>query len=52
MEKFKKVPTLSGLVSFSPKLHTVFGRQYRVIKIQDNKAQLVGTVVAKVVPKI
>jgi branched-chain amino acid transport system substrate-binding protein len=50
--KFKKVPTLSGLVSFSPKLHTVFGRQYRVIKIQDNKARLVGTVVAKVVPKI
>ncbi len=50
--KFRKVPTLSGLVSFSPKLHTVFGRQYRVIKIQDNKARLVGTVVAKVVPKI
>ena len=52
MEKFKKVPTLSGLVSFSAKYHTVFGRQYRVIKIQDNKAHLVGTVVAKVVPKI
>src|SRR5439155_4540677 len=41
MEKFKKVPTLSGLVSFSAKFHTVFGRQYRVIKIQDNKAHLV-----------
>jgi branched-chain amino acid transport system substrate-binding protein len=52
MEKFKKVPTLSGLVSFSPRYHTVFGRQYRVIKIQNNKAHLVGTVVAKVVPKI
>ncbi len=52
LEKFKRVPTLSGLVSFSPKLHTVFGRQYRVIKIQDNKARLVGTVVAKVVPTI
>ena len=39
MVKFKKVPTISGLVSFSPSLHTVFGRQYRVIKIQDNKAQ-------------
>jgi branched-chain amino acid transport system substrate-binding protein len=52
LEKFKKVPTLSGLVSFSPTLHSVFGRQYRVIKIQDNKAKLVGTVVAKVVPKI
>ena len=52
LEKFNKVPTLSGPVSFSPKLHTVFGRRYRVIKIQDNKAHLVGTVVAKVVPKI
>ncbi|HZU19985.1 MAG TPA: ABC transporter substrate-binding protein [Gaiellaceae bacterium] len=52
MEKFKGVPTLSGKVSFSPTLHSVFGRQYRVIKIQNNKAHLVGTVVAKVVPKI
>ena len=47
MEKFKKVPTLSGLVSFSPQYHTVFGRQYRVIKIQNNKAQLVGAVTAQ-----
>jgi branched-chain amino acid transport system substrate-binding protein len=52
MERFKKVPTLSGLVSFSPSLHAVFGRQYRVIRIQNNKAKRVGTVVAKVVPKI
>jgi hypothetical protein len=52
MEKFKRVPTLSGLVSFSKTYHTVFGRQYRVIKIQNNKAHLVGTVRAKVVPKI
>jgi branched-chain amino acid transport system substrate-binding protein len=52
MEKFRRVPTLSGLVSFSPSLHTVFGRQYRVIKIQDNKAREVATVSAKVVPKI
>ncbi len=50
--KFTKVPTLSGLVSFSPTLHSVFGRQYRVIKIQENNAKLVGLVVAKVVPKI
>jgi branched-chain amino acid transport system substrate-binding protein len=52
MEKFKGVPTLSGKVSFSPTLHTVFGRQYRVIKIQDNKPKVVGSVVAKVVVKI
>jgi len=29
MVKFNKVPTLSGLVSFSPALHSVSGRQYR-----------------------
>ena len=52
MEKFRGVPTLSGKVSFSPKLHTVFGRQYRVIKIQDNNAKVVGSVTARVVPKI
>ncbi len=52
MEKFNKVPTISGLVSFSAKYHTVFGRQYRVIKIDNNKARYVGSVTAKVVPKI
>jgi branched-chain amino acid transport system substrate-binding protein len=52
MEKFRKVPTLSGLVSFSPSLHSVFGRQYRVIQIQNNKGKRIGSVVAKVVPKI
>src|SRR4051812_34506574 len=52
MEKFKAVPTISGLVSFSPTLHTVFGRQYRVMSIQNNVPKRVGTVVAKVVPKI
>jgi len=52
MEKFKNVPTLSGNVSFSKSLHTVFGRQYRVIRVQDNVPKVVGTVKAKVVPKI
>jgi branched-chain amino acid transport system substrate-binding protein len=52
LEKYKKVPTLSGLVSFSPTLHAVSGRQYRVVQIQNNKARVVGTIVAKVVPKI
>lgn len=52
MEKFRKVPTISGNVSFSRSVHTVFGRRYRVIRIQNNVPRLVGTVVAKVVPKI
>jgi len=50
--KFKNVPVLGSRVSFSAKLHTVHGRQYRVIKIQDNKAKLVGLVTAKVIPKL
>jgi branched-chain amino acid transport system substrate-binding protein len=52
IEKFHKQPTISGLVSFSPQLHSVFGRQYRVIKVNDNKARLVGTVTAKQIANI
>jgi branched-chain amino acid transport system substrate-binding protein len=52
IEKFHKQPTISGLVSFSPQLHSVFGRQYRVIKVNDNKARLVGTIVAQKVANI
>jgi branched-chain amino acid transport system substrate-binding protein len=52
MERFKNVNTLSGKVSFSRSLHTVFGRQYRVIRVQNNTPRVVGTVKAKVVPKI
>jgi branched-chain amino acid transport system substrate-binding protein len=52
MVKFHNVPTLSGKVSFSAKLHTVFGREYRVIEINDNVPKLVGTITAKVVPTI
>jgi branched-chain amino acid transport system substrate-binding protein len=52
MEKFRRVPTISGNVSFSAKIHTVFGRRYRVIRIQNNVPKVVGTIVAKVVAKI
>ncbi len=46
MQKFKKVPTISGRVSFSKKFHTVFGRQYRVIRIENNVLKRVGVVTA------
>jgi len=52
MQTFHKVPTLSGLVSFSPKLHSVFGRAYRVIEINNNKPREITTITAKVVPNI
>jgi branched-chain amino acid transport system substrate-binding protein len=50
MQKFHKVPTISGNVSFSAKLHSVFGREYRVVEINNNVPIAKGTVTAKVVP--
>jgi branched-chain amino acid transport system substrate-binding protein len=50
MQKFHDVPTLSGKVSFSKKFHSVFGRAYRVIEIQNNVPIARGEVTAKVVP--
>ena len=40
LEKFKKVPALGGAISFSLTLHTVFGRQYRVIEINIDQRVL------------
>ncbi len=37
MEGFHGLPTLSGAVSFSPALHTVFGREYRVLEVTHGK---------------
>ena len=39
--RFNKVLTISGKLSFSAKLHTVFGRAYRVIEVENNKAHFV-----------
>jgi branched-chain amino acid transport system substrate-binding protein len=50
--KFHNVRVLGGKVSFSTKWHTVFGREYRVIKTQNNVAKRVGLVTAKVLPNI
>jgi branched-chain amino acid transport system substrate-binding protein len=50
MQKFHNVPTLSGKVSFSKKLHSVFGRQYRVIEINNNIPIEKGLIRAKKVP--
>jgi len=52
MERFRNVNTLSGRVSFSRNLHTVFGRQYRVIRVEDNRPRVIATVKAKVLPRI
>jgi len=50
MQKFHNVKTLSGKVSFSKRLHSVFGRQYRVIEINNNKPIQKGLIRAKKVP--
>jgi branched-chain amino acid transport system substrate-binding protein len=50
MQKFHNVPTLSGKVSFSKKLHSVFGREYRVIEINNNVPIEKGLIRAKKVP--
>jgi len=50
--KFKRVSVLGGRISFSAKLHTVYGRDYRVIEINNNKAKLKGLVRAQVIPKL
>jgi hypothetical protein len=52
MQKFHNVPTISGLVSFSPQLHSVFGRAYRIVEINDNVPKQLGTITAKKVVTI
>ena len=52
MEGFTAVETISGNVNFSTELHSVFGREYRVIKVDNNEGSYVGPITAKVVPDI
>jgi branched-chain amino acid transport system substrate-binding protein len=43
-EHFRGLKTISGKISFSRKYHTVFGRSYRVIEVENNKGKYVGTI--------
>ena len=52
MEQFEQVETISGNVNFSNELHSVFGREYRVIKIDNNEGSYVDSVTAEVVPEL
>lgn len=38
-EKFSGLDTTSGKISFSPDLHTVFGREYRIMTFTNGKAK-------------
>ena len=37
IEHFKNQPTISGPVTFTPQLHTVQGRPWRIMQVQNNK---------------
>ena len=37
IERFKNQPTISGPVTFTPQLHTVQGRPWRIMRVQNNK---------------
>jgi len=37
LEAFRTVPTLSGPISFSDQFHSVFGRQYRLIRVENGE---------------
>jgi branched-chain amino acid transport system substrate-binding protein len=47
MQKFRNLPTISGKVSFSPKLHSVFGRAYRVMDVENSTPKFVQLYTAK-----
>jgi branched-chain amino acid transport system substrate-binding protein len=47
MEKFRNLPTISGKVSFSKNLHSVFGRAYRVMEVENSKPKFVQLYTAK-----
>jgi branched-chain amino acid transport system substrate-binding protein len=36
-EKFRNLPTISGPITYSAKLHSVTGRPWRIMKVQNNK---------------
>lgn len=52
LERFRNVQTVSGNVSFSTALHSVFGRQYRVMVINNNKPKFLRLLKASSPAKI
>jgi branched-chain amino acid transport system substrate-binding protein len=52
IEKFRNVPTISGPVTFSASLHSVTGRPWRIMKVQNNKETFLRMWKTKKVTKI
>jgi branched-chain amino acid transport system substrate-binding protein len=47
-----KFQTLGGPISFTPALHSVTGRTYRIIEVNNNVAKVIGEHTTKVIPNI
>jgi branched-chain amino acid transport system substrate-binding protein len=52
LEQFQQVETISGNINFSPELHSVSGREYRVIRVHENEGSYVQGITASVVPEL
>jgi len=52
LEHLTKFPTLGGPITFTPALHSVTGRLYRIVEVNNNVAKVVGTHTTKVIPNI
>jgi branched-chain amino acid transport system substrate-binding protein len=50
--KFHGLPTISGKISYSPALHSVFGRAYRVMEVENNTPKFVKLLTTKKLAKI
>jgi branched-chain amino acid transport system substrate-binding protein len=46
MQNFHDLSTISGAVSFSSSLHSVYGRTYRIIEVSGGKSKYVGEIKA------
>ncbi len=51
-EQFQGLSTISGNISYSPSLHAVTGRVYRVMRVENNKARYIGEITASKPAKI
>jgi branched-chain amino acid transport system substrate-binding protein len=51
-ESFRNQPTISGPITFSAKLHSVVGRPWRIMKVQNNKESYLRMWKTKSVAKI
>jgi branched-chain amino acid transport system substrate-binding protein len=52
LEHLTKFQTLGGPITFTPSLHSVTGRLYRIVEVNNNVAKVVGTHTTKVIPNI